>query len=154
VFEDGSIDADLLAVVPPHRPPAVVKTSGLTGAGDWVAVDRGTLRAGAPDVYAVGDVTDIPLVNKMSLPKAGIFAEAEGKVVAAEIAADILGKPAPLPFDGRGYCFVEHGSSKAALVQGEFFAEGGPKVEFLAPTAEDYRKKVEFERQRLRAWFS
>jgi hypothetical protein len=40
------------------------------------------------------------------------------------------------------------------LVQGEFFAQGGPKVEFLSTTAEDYPKKIEFERERLRAWFS
>ncbi|MCI0341229.1 MAG: NAD(P)/FAD-dependent oxidoreductase [Planctomycetales bacterium] len=153
VFEDGTLEADVLAIVPPHRPPAVVKASGLTGAGEWVAVDRGTLRAGPAGVYAIGDVTDIPLANKMSLPKAGIFAELEGKAVAAGIAAEILGKAAPTPFDGRGYCFVEHGAGQAAAVQGEFFAEGEPKVEFLAPTPEGYAKKVEFERERLKAWF-
>ncbi len=153
VFEDGVLEADVLAIVPPHRPPAVVKASGLTGAGEWVAVDRGTLRAGPPGVFAIGDVTDIPLANRMSLPKAGIFAEAEGKVVAAQIAAEIQSKPAPPAFDGRGYCFVEHAAGQAAAVQGEFFAEGEPKVEFLPPTGEGYQKKVEFERERLKAWF-
>ena len=154
VFEDGSLEADVLAIVPPHRPPAVVNASALTGAGEWISVDRGTLRAGPPGVYAIGDVTDIPITNTMSLPKAGIFAEAEGRVVAAEIAAEILGKPAPPPFDGRGYCFVEHGQGLAAAIQGDFFAAGEPKVDFLAPTPDGYRKKLDFERERLQAWFS
>ena len=127
VFEDGSLEADVLAIVPPHRPPAVVNASALTGAGEWISVDRGTLRAGPPGVYAIGDVTDIPITNTMSLPKAGIFAEAEGRVVAAEIAAEILGKPAPPPFDGTGYCFVEHGQGLAAAIQGDFFAAGEPR---------------------------
>ncbi len=154
VFEDGSLEADVLVIVPPHRPPAGVKASGLTGAGEWVAVDRETLRASPPGVYAIGDVTDIPLANQLPLPKAGIFAEAEGKVVAAEIAAEILGKPAPPAFDGRGYCFMEHGAGLAAAVQGDFFAAGEPRVDFLAPTPEGYRKKRDFERERLEAWFS
>jgi sulfide:quinone oxidoreductase len=154
VFEDGSLEADVLAIVPPHRPPPVVRASGLTGAGEWVAVDRGTLRTGFPGVFAIGDVTDIPLANTLSLPKAGIFAETEGRVVAAGIAAEILGKPVPAPFAGRGQCFMEHGAGLAATIQGDFFAGGGPRVDLLAPTAEAYRNKIEFERERLRAWFS
>ena len=38
VFADGELEADLIIAVPPHRVPAVVRASGLTGEGDWVRV--------------------------------------------------------------------------------------------------------------------
>ncbi len=44
VFPDGRLEADLVIAVPPHRVPAVMKESGLTGDGDWIRVDPPTLR--------------------------------------------------------------------------------------------------------------
>ena len=78
---------DVLVGVPPHRPPAVVKESGLTGDGAWIAVDPATLRTSHESVFAIGDVTQIELANGLPLPKAGLFAELEGHHVAAAIAA-------------------------------------------------------------------
>ena len=63
---------DLLAYIPPHRAPAVVRASGLTGESGWVPVDRNTLETKFPGVYAVGDVTGIPLAIGKPLPKAGV----------------------------------------------------------------------------------
>ena len=45
------------------------------------------------------------------------MAEAQAMTVAAAIAAEILGEPAPGPFDGRGYCFLETGLSESALIK-------------------------------------
>jgi hypothetical protein len=43
-------------------------------------------------VYAIGDVTAVRLLNGTLLPKAGVFAESEARVVAQAIAADISGQ--------------------------------------------------------------
>jgi sulfide:quinone oxidoreductase len=65
VFEDGSEQHfDLLIAVLPHRVPEVVSESGLAGPHGWIAVDSGTLETTHPRVYAVGDVTLIPLANR------------------------------------------------------------------------------------------
>jgi len=154
VFSDGTFDADLLIVVPPHRPPAVVKQSGLCGAGEWITVERETLKAHAPGVFAVGDCTETLLDNRMALPKAGIMAEAQARIAAAGILAEIAGAPAAARFDGKGYCFFEHGDGQAAAIRGDFFAADAPKVELGDATADGFREKQEFERSRLAAWFS
>lgn len=38
VFDQETMTADVLIVVPPHRPPAVITESGLATAGDWIGV--------------------------------------------------------------------------------------------------------------------
>lgn len=153
VFDGSSVRADLLIGIPPHRPPAVVRESGLAMRGEWISVDSATLRTSVDGIFAVGDAVEIPLANGMPLPKAGVFAEAQGKVAAAAIIAEITGRPSPPPFDGVGYCFIEVGGGSAAYVRGEFLAAPAPRTEVTAPTAEAYQQKIEFERSRLDAWF-
>jgi len=154
-FDDGeTLTPDLLIAVPPHLPPAVVADSGLTGGTPWIAVDPATMRTSVEGVFAVGDAVNITLANGMPLPKAGVLAEAQAKVAAAQIAAEILGGSPPPPYDGRGYCFIEVGGEQAAMVTGEFLAAPAPKVEVSPPTADAYLAKLEFERSRLREWFA
>jgi sulfide:quinone oxidoreductase len=154
VFADGTrLEADLLIGVPPHRPPAVVRESGLQLRGEWLAVDPGTLRTAVEGVYAVGDVTEIPLANGLALPKAGLFAEAQARVVAAQIVADLRGGPRPAPFDGTGYCFIETGGGEATMVEGRFLAAPAPQLTIAPPSAEAYRRKIAFEQERLTDWF-
>jgi len=43
----------------------------------------------------------------LSLPKAGVFAEAHGRIVAHQITARILGRTPDEAFDGKGYCYLE-----------------------------------------------
>lgn len=63
-FANGaSADFDLLAYVPPHRAPIVVRDAGLCAKRGWVPVDRGTLETKFPGVYALGDVTGIMLTS-------------------------------------------------------------------------------------------
>ncbi len=153
VFAGGEAEADVLIGVPPHRPPAVVKDSGLTGNGDWIGVDPATLRTPYEQVFAIGDVTQIQLANGLPLPKAGLFAEAQGKHVAATIAAD-CGVGAPPPgFDGRGYCFIEMGESLATRLEGDFFARPEPAVRVVDASASHATDKRRFESERLERWF-
>ena len=153
VLAEGELEFDLLICVPPHRAPAVVKESGLTGEGEWISVDAGTLETSHHRVFAVGDVTQIPLANKLPLPKAGAVAELEGARVAGAIAADVLGGPAPPPFDGHGICFIEMGVASAALVDGEFYATPEPRVSIAEPDAAHAAEKRAFESERLERWF-
>ncbi len=153
VFDQETMAADVLIVVPPHRPPAVVKDSGLATAGDWIGVDARTMSTPHSGVWAVGDVTQIAMANGAPFPKAGVFAEAQGRAAAAAIVAQVTGSPPVTSFDGKGYCFVETGDGKASAIVGEFLTSPAPKVDVLPPTEDNYRKKVAFERERLAAWF-
>jgi sulfide:quinone oxidoreductase len=64
VFADGSrAGYDLLAGVPPHRAPAVVRGSAVAGDTGWIPVDRGTLETRHERVHAIGDVTTITLTT-------------------------------------------------------------------------------------------
>jgi sulfide:quinone oxidoreductase len=154
IFADGSrLGADLFIGVPPHRPPSVVSESGLPRRGEWLEVDPRTMRTGVERVYAAGDVVEIPLANTMPLPKAGVFAEAQARVAAAAIAADISGEAIDTPFTGEGYCFIEVGGGRAAYVTGNFLAAPAPAVQVTPPSEAALHEKIEFERARLTGWF-
>jgi sulfide:quinone oxidoreductase len=153
-FADGaSAPFDLLAYVPPHRAPAVVREAGLCGESGWVAVDRQTLETSHPGVYAIGDVTTIPLAIGKPLPKAGVFAHGQAEVLAANIASAILGGPAKRLFDGFGECFIEVGDGRAGFGRGNFYAEPRPEVRLRHPSVLLHLYKVAYEQYWLRRWF-
>ena len=143
-------ECDLLVTVPPHRSPRVVREAGLTNDAGWVPVDRATLRTGHEHVYAVGDVTAIPIPGRwkadvpLLLPKAGVFAHAQGEVVARRIAAELTGAR-PADFDGYGYCMLEAGGGIAGMAFGNFFAEPSPQVRLGRPGQVWHWGKVLFE---------
>ena len=137
---------DLLAYVPPHRAPAVVRESGLTGESGWMPVDRHTLQTEWPGVYAIGDVVSIPLTLGKPLPKAGVFAHREAGVVAENIAHAIAGRTQTARFDGHGECFIEIGDGKAGFGSGNFYAEPMPEVTLRQPGRRWHLGKVWFEK--------
>lgn len=150
-FENGRRETyDVLVGIPPHRAPDVVKASGLTS-GDWIPVDRHTLRTQFENVFAIGDVTEIK-IGQLAMPKAGIFAEGEAKVVAQEIADEIDGRTPQAAYDGQGYCYVEAGSKMAGYVEADFYNSAGPAFKLDAPAEKYFEKKHEFERSRLKEW--
>ncbi|HLF26238.1 MAG TPA: FAD/NAD(P)-binding oxidoreductase [Anaerolineae bacterium] len=153
VFANERRPFDLLLGVPPHQCPAVVAQSGLTDGGAWVRVNPRTLETPFPGVYAIGDLTEISLANGMPLPKAGVFAEAEGQIVAERIAAVFTGREPEAAFDGVGYCFMEVGGGQAQLVRGHFMAEPAPEVTLSEASPHYLDQKHAFEAERLRAWF-
>jgi sulfide:quinone oxidoreductase len=125
---------DLLVAVPPHRGPRFVRDAGLANEAGWVPVDRRTLATARERVYAVGDVTAIPIPGRwkpdvpLMLPKAGVFAHEEARLVARRIAAEISGGGVPEEFCGDGYCMLEAGEDLAGFAFGNFFAEPSPEV--------------------------
>jgi sulfide:quinone oxidoreductase len=144
---------DLLAYVPPHRAPRVVREAGLLAESGWMAVDRSTLATRYQRVFAIGDVVGIPLQMGKPLPKAGVFARAEAEVVARNIAHAITGRGRPAAFDGRGSCFIETGDGRAGYGAGNFYAEPLPDVKVRAPGRIWHAGKVLFEADWLRRWF-
>lgn len=145
----ASTEFDLLAYVPPHRPPRVVRDSGLVAESGWVSVDRHTLETRFPGVYAIGDVVAIPLTLGKPLPKAGVFAHAEAEIVAKNIACIITGQGTPQRFDGYGECFIEIGDGKAGWGGGNFYAEPKPQVTLRMPSWRWHLGKVLFEKSWL-----
>lgn len=144
---------DLLAFVPPHRAPACLRDAGLLNEAGWVPVDPRTLETAHPGVFAIGDLAAIKLESGLMLPKAGVFAHAEAKVVAANIAAMVEGRPSTAAFDGHGQCWVEAGGGKAAFAKGDFYASPSPAVALRKPSALWHLTKVLFERYWLLRWF-
>lgn len=150
-FADGSGERfDLLLGAPRHVAPPVLAEAGLLGPSGWVEPDPRTLRTAFERVYAVGDCTAVP-AGQGQLPKAGVFAEAEGRVAARNLAAELTGGPRA-EFDGRGSCFLEVGGGRAALIEGDFFAPEGPAVRLSEPDEATLQAKVAFERARLDSW--
>jgi sulfide:quinone oxidoreductase len=144
---------DLLVYVPPHRAPAVIRQSALIGEGGWVAVSRGTFETRFPGVLAIGDATAVPLKMGKPLPKAGVFADRQAEVVAANLVRSWTGSGTPRAFDGHGECFLETGDGRAGFGTGNFYAEPVPQVALKMPSRWWHWGKVLFEWRWLRQWF-
>ena len=150
---DGrGLDFDLLLAVPPHRVPRVLVDAGLAPAGGSVGVDARTLATPFPGVHAIGDATAITLAHGLPLPKAGLFAEAEGHAVAERIAAELAGREPTATFDGTGTCFAETGGGRAVQIDARFYADP-PAADVLGPSEGAMAGKAAFEADRLAAWF-
>lgn len=153
-FANGAkADFNFLVYVPPHIVPGVMKGSGLVGESGWVTVNPSTMETDFPDVYAIGDVTGIPLSIGLPLPKAGVFAHRQGEAVARTIAAEVTGKGRGGTFDGQGECFIEVGGGKAGFGRGNFYAEPTPEIKLHKPTRYWHGAKILFEKDWFRRWF-
>jgi len=144
---------DLLLGIPPHRAPAPVRESGLAAETGFVSVDRATLATGTDGVFAIGDVTTIPIAGGKFLPKAGVFAHSQAEVVARRIAAELAGHAPSGAFEGKGSCFVEMGDGVAAYATGDFYAGEGPQVRLRRPGRRWHLAKIAFEKYWLWRWF-
>ncbi len=118
-LEGEELPYDLLVLVPPHRGQQFLIDSGLAPApGGWLPTDRHTLRVGdRPNVFALGDATDLPL------SKAGSTAHFEAPVVVEGIAAAIEGREPEgkhAVYEGRVMCFFEVGDGKGTLLRFDY----------------------------------
>jgi sulfide:quinone oxidoreductase len=141
-----SIPYDLFVGIPVHRAPEVVERAGLAVDG-WVPVEKTNLATRFPDVYAVGDITALPMA------KAGVFSEAAARVVAADIAARLHGDELEQPYDGAGTCYLEFGGGMVGMVEANFFGGAAPTARLVGPSRELVAHKLEFARTRRERWF-
>lgn len=151
-FDDGNeVNCDLLVAVPPHVAPAVAHEAGLVNQSGWIPADSRTLKVSADSgfhsVFAIGDVAVVPLPGRykpdmpLVLPKAGTMADAQGQVVAAQIASQVLGGSSE-EFDGVGTCYIETGGQCAVKGEGHFFALPHPVMRASPPDSAQYQGKL------------
>jgi len=121
-YDGREIPYDLLAIVPLHGGAAFVdRTPGLGDALGFVRTDSATLQAeAAPEVFALGDATDLPS------SKAGSVTHFEGEILAENVERFLAGRPLAPRFDGHANCFVETGFHKALLIDFNFETEPVP----------------------------
>lgn len=122
---------DLLICVPPHKGAQVVIDSGLAPKSGWLPTDRFTLRVKKmaapgtkdedveryPNIFALGDATDLPL------SKAGSTAHFEAPIVAERVAAAVLGRRPSgrhALYTGKVMCFFEVGDGKGTLLSFDY----------------------------------
>ena len=120
ILDDGTeLPFDLFLGIPKHVAPNVVLQSGMTENG-WIPVDRANLLTKFPNVYAIGDVTNV------GTPKAGVFAEGAAKIAAASIIAKFNGSENHTAYTGAGSCYIEFGKGKVGRVDVDFFSGAKP----------------------------
>lgn len=137
---------DLFLGVPRHHAPAVVVEAGMTVDG-WIPVDPLTLETTFPGVYAVGDVASV------GTPKAGVFAEGQASVVAAQISAHMRGVTPSMTYDGRGICYMDFGHDTIAKVDVTFLSGQRPAGVLEGPSVDLAADKIAFGSERIRRWF-
>jgi sulfide:quinone oxidoreductase len=118
-LEGEELPYDLLILVPPHKGQQFLMDSGLAPApGGWLPTDRATLQVGGrPNVFALGDATDLPL------SKAGSTAHFEAPVVTERIVAAVEGRAPDHKhgdYLGKVMCFFEIGDGKGTLLQFDY----------------------------------
>jgi len=121
-YDGREVEYDLLAIVPLHGGAAFVERSeGLGDALGFVPTDPATLQSrAAPNVFAIGDATDL------TSSKAGSVAHFEGEILSENIERFLAGRELVARFDGHANCFVETGFHKALLIDFNFETEPVP----------------------------
>jgi sulfide:quinone oxidoreductase len=150
-FVDDETNFDILICVPPHKVPAVVIESGFAEIGKFIEVNK-NCETKYDNVYAIGDVNQIMVTDKIAVPKAGIFAEAEGVTVARNIISQIKNELENAVFDGKGGCFLETGKGTAGYIQVDMFAIPDPITQLKSSSTEYFSEKEKFEQERLKKW--
>ena len=151
-FGDDSESTDLLVYMPAITAPIVIANSALAAADGWIHADPLTLATDFDGVFSIGDNTQIVLKIGKPLPRAGVFAHGQARVVVDRITAAIAGEPEEARFDGHGGCFIETGNGRAAYGAGNFYADPAPSVELHAPARRWHLGKTALEFNVMRRW--
>jgi sulfide:quinone oxidoreductase len=108
--------------VPLHAGAACVDRSpGLGDDTGFVRADLHTLQArAAPNIFAIGDATNLPT------SKAGSVTHFEADALTADIQRFLARQPLEGCFDGHANCFVETGFGKALLIDFNYETEPLP----------------------------
>ena len=119
--EGGELSYDLLVSIPPHDGSDIVREAGL-GDDGWVDVDPTTLEASnAEDVYALGDIADLPT------RKAGSAAHYAATSLADRLASVVRGQNSTTEYAGKTVCFIESGEDEATYIAFDYDTEPTPK---------------------------
>jgi sulfide:quinone oxidoreductase len=121
-YDGRELEFDLLVTIPLHGGGAYVERSpGLGDALGFVPTDKRTLQTPArPNVFALGDATDLPT------SKAGSVTHFEAEVLTENVARYFADKELDTSYDGHANCFIETGFQKALLIDFNYETEPLP----------------------------
>jgi sulfide:quinone oxidoreductase len=121
-FDGRTLDFDLLVTVPLHGGATYLeRTPGLADALGFVPTDKATLQTTVkPNVFALGDATDLPT------SKAGSVTHFEAEVLSENVARYFADRELEQGFDGHANCFIETGFHKALLIDFNYDIEPLP----------------------------
>jgi sulfide:quinone oxidoreductase len=121
-YDGRELEFDLLVTIPLHGGAAYLERSpGLADALGFVPTDKRTLQtAAAPNVFALGDATDLPT------SKAGSVTHFEAEVLAENVQRFLAGRELVAGYDGHANCFIETGFHKALLIDFNYDVEPLP----------------------------
>jgi len=151
IFENNEYDFDILLAIPPHIAPRVIYNANLAKEPGFIPIDR-DCKTPFENIFAVGDVTSLMVIDSIAVPKAGIFAEGEGITVAKNIISKIELNEKSLLFDGKGGCFLESGRDTASIIDVDMFTNEKPSTKLTESSSENLSKKIDFEKERLKKW--
>lgn len=120
-YDEREVPFDLLVTVPLNMGADYIARSGLGDELNYVPVDKHTFLSKAwPNIFAIGDASDIPA------SKAGSTAHFAVEVFAENFVHHIRGEAMPERFDGHANCFIESGGGKALLLDFNYDTEPLP----------------------------
>jgi sulfide:quinone oxidoreductase len=120
-YDEREVPYDLLVSIPTHTGADFVETSGIGDELMFIPTDKNTLMAKQlPDVFILGDATDLPS------SKAGSVAHFQAEVLAENLHRAIKGESLNPDFDGHANCFVETGHGRAMLIDFNYDVEPLP----------------------------
>jgi len=121
-YDGRELDFDLLVTVPLHGGAAYVERSpGLGDALGFIPTDKYTLQTPAkPNVFALGDATDLPT------SKAGSVTHFEAEILVENVVRHLAGQDLVAGYDGHANCFIETGFHKALLIDFNYETEPLP----------------------------
>jgi NADH dehydrogenase FAD-containing subunit len=111
-----------------------------------VTTDSGTYEADIL-VEALGDVANV------GVPKAGVFAEGQARIMVASLIARLTGAESSAAYDGRGSCYVEFGGGRVGRIDVDFFSGPKPTGTLQGPSAALVADKELFGSSRRARWF-
>jgi sulfide:quinone oxidoreductase len=121
-YDGRTVDFDLLVTVPLHGGAEYVgRSDGLGDALGFVPSDKETLQAAAaPNVFVLGDATDLPT------SKAGSVTHFEADVLTENVIRFLAGDELASDYDGHANCFIETGFHRALLIDFNYEIEPLP----------------------------
>ena len=121
-WDEREISFDLLVTIPVHGgAPFVSRSTGLGDELGFVLTDQRTLQSrAAPNVFAIGDATNVPT------SKAGSVTHFESQTLISNIRRFLDGRELEGSFDGHANCFVETGFHKALMIDFNYAVEPLP----------------------------
>ncbi len=120
-YDGRELDYDLLVSIPLHHGTEAIEKSGIGDDFGFLPTQKHSLQSrNFPDIFALGDCTDLPA------SKAGSVAHFQAEVLAENVLRSIADRPLVETFDGHSNCFIETGHGKAMLIDFNYETEPLP----------------------------